>query len=91
MSNFNDIYREIKELRDEKQTILEIINENEKKVYLIDQKIKKLTELFPSCHSCGKKYPPKNMTIATQEDIDEYYDQNEGFSGPEIGQYYCGC
>ena len=88
IENLNDIYKEIKDLQNEKQSIFEIIKE---KVYVIEQKIKKLTKIFPSCYSCGKHYHPKNMTIATQEDIDEYYDKKEGYCGPEIGEYYCGC
>jgi predicted patatin/cPLA2 family phospholipase len=91
IKNLNNIYEEIKDLQNEKQSIFEIIKENEEKVFIIEQKIKKLTNLFPSCYSCGKHYHPKNMIIATQEDVDEYYDKNEGYYGPEIGEYYCGC
>lgn len=89
--HLDNIYTEIKDLEEEKKNILDIIREYEKKLYKINDNIKSLTQKFPSCYSCGKKYHPKNMVIATQEDIDDYYDRNEGYSGPEIGEYYCGC
>jgi hypothetical protein len=31
------------------------------------------------------------MYIATPEDIKTYVDQNDGYNGPKIGEYYCGC
>ena len=86
----NNIYDEIKDLEKEKQIALNLLRENEKKIDDINKKIKILSINFPSCYSCGKHYHPKNMTIATQEDIDDYYDKNEGYCGPEIGEYYCG-
>ena len=87
----NNIYKEIKDFEKDKQQILCIMRKNETKIFDIDTKIKSLTKKFPTCYSCGKHYHPKNMTIATQEDIDEYYDKKEGYCGPEIGEYYCGC
>ena len=87
----NNIYKEIKDLEKDKQQILCILRMNEKKIFNIDTKIKSLTKKFPTCYSCGKHYHPKNMNIATQEDIDDYFDKNEGYCGPEIGEYYCGC
>lgn len=87
----NNIYDEIKDLQKEKENILNVLRVNEKKLDIINKKIKSLTQNFPACYSCGKHYHPKNMTIAKQEDIDDYYDKNEGYCGPEIGEYYCGC
>jgi RNA polymerase-binding transcription factor DksA len=87
----NNIYDEIKDLEKEKQIVLNFLRENEKKIDDINKKIRILTKKFPTCYSCGKHYHPKNMTIATQEDLDDYYDKNEGYCGPEIGEYYCGC
>jgi recombinational DNA repair protein RecR len=78
-------------LEKEKQIALNLLRENEKKIDDINKKINILSRKFPSCYSCGKYYHPKNMTIATQEDIDDYCDKNEGYCGPEIGEYYCGC
>lgn len=89
--HLDNIYTQIKGLEEEKKNILDIIKEYEKKLYKINYNIKSLTQEFPRCYSCLKNNHPKNMVIATQEDIDDYYDRNEGYSGPEIGEYYCGC
>ena len=79
-----DLFKIQDELRlNLKQVKLDLYN-NQKK---IDNVMKK----FPRCYSCGKNRDPKNMVIAQQEDIDDYFDRNEGYCGPEIGEYYCGC
>ena len=89
--HFDKIYTEIKDLEEEKKNILNIIKEHEKVYFILNNKIKSLIREFPTCYSCYKHYHPKSMVIATQEDIEEYYNKNEGYSGPEIGEYYCGC
>lgn len=79
----NNIYDEIKDLHKEKENVLNVLRVNEKKLDIINKKIRSLTQKFPACYSCGKHNHPKNMTIAKQEDIDYYYDKNEGYCGPE--------
>lgn len=44
-----------------------------------------------TCSSCGRSFLQKDVWIATQHDIDEYRDMNDGYAGPTIGEYYCGC
>ena len=89
--NYDNIYKEISILRNEQRVVMDRIKKYEEDINTIDRKIEDLMKKFPSCYSCGRCRYPKNMIIATQEDLDNYYDQNEGFSGPEIGEYYCGC
>lgn len=55
------------------------------------KEIKNVLKNFPKCYSCGKNQDPKYMFIATQEELDSYTDSNEGYNGPKIGEYYCGC
>jgi len=31
------------------------------------------------------------MIITTEEDSNNWVDSNEGYAGPEVGGYYCGC
>ncbi len=78
------LYDEQKKLNELLRTIYSDIRENQ-------ELIKELLKNFPSCYSCGKHMNPKYLYIATQEDIDNYIDQNDGLNGPEIGEYYCGC
>ena len=56
-----------------------------------EKEIKNVLKKFPKCYSCDKNKDPKFMFIATQEDLDNYKDMNDGYNGPEIGEYYCGC
>ena len=58
---------------------------------IVRNRIDKLYENFPKCYSCGKNQDPRNMIIATKEDIDNYICSNEGYCGPEVGEYYCFC
>ena len=82
--NFELIRNEIKQLRKEEKILFENLNN-------VQMNIKNLYKKFPSCFSCGRRTDPKQMLIATQEDVDDYFDKNEGYCGPEIGEYYCGC
>jgi predicted patatin/cPLA2 family phospholipase len=88
--DFDNIDKEIKEFENKKNVILDIVKEYQKNIDDIDKKIKNLYKLFPRCYSCGKHFHPKKMTIATQEDVNERVDRNDGYYGPEVGEYYCG-
>lgn len=87
---------------DETETTLEELLKKETELQLqlsmiqhelqkIKQRCKKLLEFEPVCSSCGRHVRKKNMWIATQDDLDGYYSENEGYGGPTIGEYYCGC
>ena len=89
--NYETIYKEIENLENEKKESLNLLKKIEQDITNTDIKIRKLMTKFPNCYSCGNYRYPKNMIIATQDDINEYYDQNEGYNGPEVGEYYCGC
>ena len=82
--SFVIIRKEIKELKDDENKLFENLK-------FVQAKIKNLYKKFPRCSSCGRNTDPIYMTIATQEDIDDYFDRDEGYSGPDIGEYYCGC
>ena len=88
--SYDNIAAEIQALEDKKKLILDSIQEQEEHIVDIDIKVKTLIKKFPCCYSCGKRFHPKQMTIATQDDVDEYVDKNEGYCGPEVGEYYCG-
>ena len=62
------------------------INDKLKEINIEIRKYKQLN--YPKCSNCGVFRHERMMWIATQEDI---IDQNEGYSGPVIGEYYCGC
>jgi len=87
---YNNIDKNIKDLEIQKNAIVDIVKKHEKNINDIDKKIKNLTKLFPRCYSCGKHFHPKQLTIATQDDVDERVDRNDGYFGPEVGEYYCG-
>ena len=89
--NFEKVRKEIRDLVDDEQKLRENLKEIETNLWKVQNDIKKLQHLFPSCHSCGRHQDPKHMIIASKEDVDMYYDKNEGFCGPEIGEYYCFC
>ena len=89
--NYKDIEYQINELLDKEQMLLVDLKNVEINLYNVKHKIREIMKKFPSCHSCGTHQNPKNMIIATQQDVDKYYDQNDGYCGPEIGEYYCGC
>lgn len=78
------LYEEQRKLNELLRTIYSDIKDNQ-------QLIKELLKNFPTCYSCGKHINPKYLEIATQEDVDNYIEQNEGYNGPKIGEYYCGC
>lgn len=86
----DNVLKQIKELEKERQVFVNIKKEQDKLIDDIDKKIKILTKKYPSCCSCGKRYHPKQMIIATEEDVSDHTDRNEGYSGPEVGEYYCG-
>ena len=89
--NFDSIYIQLDELEKNSKVLLQSLKNIEIDIYNNQDKIKKLIEVFPCCCSCGHHKDPKQMIIADKEDVDTYYDQNEGYCGPEIGKYYCGC
>ena len=89
--SYDDIKKEIKDLEKKQKVIVDFVKEHRKNIDDIEKQIKNLTKLYPRYYSCGKHFHPKQMIIAMQEDIDEYVDQNEGYCGPEFGEYYCGC
>ena len=89
--NYDNIFKEIGILQNEQRIILFRLRRYEEDINTIDKKIEDLMKKFPSCYSCGRYRHPKNMIIATQEDVDDYYDKNDGYNGPEVGKYYCGC
>ena len=35
-------------------------------------------------------YHPKDLIKATQQDVDDYFDKNEGYTQLEVGENYCG-
>lgn len=43
------------------------------------------------CASCGRYNLSSEMWIAEQSDIESYLDCGEGYAGPTIGEFYCGC
>ena len=83
--------KEIKELREQEEFLCKYISNKQITLNIIRSKIDKLYENFPKCYSCGKNQDPRNMIIATKEDIDNYICSNEGYCGPEVGEYYCFC
>ena len=83
--------KEIKELLRQEKIISENIILMQRTLSIVRNRIDKLYENFPKCYSCGKNQDPRNMIIATKEDIDNYICSNEGYCGPEVGEYYCFC
>jgi septation ring formation regulator EzrA len=83
--------KQIKELRQQEQLLYKNIDNINTTINTIQNKINKLYEKFTKCYSCGRNKDPENMIIATKEDVDNYHDKNDGFCGPEIGEYYCFC
>jgi hypothetical protein len=45
----------------------------------------------PQCASCGKHRFAGEMHLADEKDVAEWVDQNEGYAGPVVGEFYCGC
>jgi chromosome segregation ATPase len=88
--NFDAIDAEIKQLENEKQKILLRIKENEEEFNSLQQKIKQLKLKFPTCYSCWNHYHPKDLIKATQQDVDDYFDKNQGYTQLEVGENYCG-
>lgn len=87
----DDIHAQVADLNKEQAVLSKQIKALRKKSDDIEDRIKSLTLKYPTCYSCGNHYHPKYMVIATQEDVNEYTDNNEGYCGPETGEYYCGC
>ena len=89
--DYYEIEKEAKNILYKNNNILNQIKELEKEY---NNNIKKLDIIFnkyPKCHSCHKNKNPKYMWIASEDDIKNYIDQNEGYNGPIINEYYCGC
>lgn len=89
--DYNNIRNQIKDKYKQKSLIIQKIKELETECDKIDKEIALLSSKYPKCYSCGKHQDPKFMDKATQDDIDNYVDSNEGYFGPEINEYYCGC
>lgn len=61
-----------------------------KKIKAIDVEIERWKKMqVPNCSSCGKH--KQNVWVATEKDVQDYIDQKEGYAGPTVGEYYCGC
>ena len=89
--NYEKIEDEIKKLYDKNTELLKRIKEIQKEYDNNYRHIERIMKGYPKCYSCSRNVNPKYMEIATQEDIDNYVDSNDGYIGPEIGEYYCGC
>lgn len=66
--------------------------EIQKEIDKIEIEIKKaIQQQGVRCTSCGRFFLTKNIWKATQQDVDNYIDDKEGYAGPTGGEYYCGC
>jgi glycyl-tRNA synthetase (class II) len=64
----------------------------QRKLCDVDVKIRHFLQKYGvQCSSCGRHFLTKDVWIATQRDVDEYTDMNDGYAGPTVGEYYCGC
>lgn len=84
MSQLDELELEANELQAQMKDLSDRMRENEKlrKSFMKDE---------PLCHCCYRHVRAKNVWKATQEDADNWFDQNEGYCGPTVGEYYCGC
>ena len=89
--DYNNIRKQINEKHQQVSLITEKIKELQEECNKINSEIYNLMRKYPKCYSCWRYQDPKYMIKATQEDIDSYVDNNEGYCGPEISEYYCGC
>lgn len=89
--DYKNISKKIEELHKQNSLINKNIIELQEKLKENYQKIKEISKNFPKCYSCGHHQDPKNMFIASEKDVENYIDQNEGYSGPRLNEYYCGC
>lgn len=85
---YNIIRSQIKEKHRQNSLILQKIKEFENEFHKINKEIKLLINKFPKCYLCGKNQDPKYMEKATHYDIDNYIDKNEGYSVPELNEFY---
>ena len=88
---YDDISSQISDLEKDKRTCHKVKKQQDKLIHDIDNRIKLLTKQYPRCSSCGHHFHPSLMMRATQEDVDYYNDQIEGYGGPVVNEYYCGC
>ena len=92
MEQSNEMIRQVlKQLRMEEKELEEQQRTINRKLDNIRNRITDCEYQFPMCESCGKPSDPEHMVIATEEDVANWEDANEGFSNPIIGEYYCGC
>ena len=89
--DYNNIRNQIKDKHKQNSVILQKIKKLRTEYDKINKEIALLSSKYPKCYSCGKHQDPTLMIKATQHDIDNYVDNNEGYCGPEINEYYCGC
>ena len=80
--------KELKELQQKESDLMKKRRGIDNEINANYAMIKLLYKKLPRCCSCGRN---GFMKIATQADVDEYVDQREGYSGPDVGEYYCGC
>ena len=57
----------------------------------INNQMKEILKTEPTCCVCGRHTLKEDMTIVTQDILNDYEDQNEGYGIPSLGEYYCGC
>ena len=91
MEKYKSILDELAILYDKQDGLTDNLKNMYSEIQNNQKKIKHLLKKLPICYSCMKNINPKYMNIATQKDLDNYKDQEEGYRGPKIGEYYCGC
>ncbi len=84
MNNLEAICGEMVKINDEIQVL-------KQRYEILDEERRRLRQVvLPKCSCCGTHQNPKAMWVATREDLDNFRD-TEGYSGPVIGEDYCGC
>ena len=84
--------RKLRELISKEHELDLEMRELQKKRKQLDEEIKKLLQKHePVCVSCGKHRLQESMRIATEDDVQDFDCDDSWVSGPEIGEYYCGC
>ncbi|NBV29168.1 hypothetical protein EBS02_09180, partial [bacterium] len=76
----------------ERKKIYDEVQQLMKKIQHLEKQIEDLKKLhLPVCSSCHQYKFPSSVWKASEEDIRDYIDQNEGYSGPIWNEWYCGC
>jgi hypothetical protein len=87
MNNKEKIYL----LKKEEMKLYNEIKNLTNQIKQINDQMKEILKTEPTCCVCGRHRLKEDMTIVTQDILNDYLDQNEGYDIPSLGEYYCGC